>query len=978
MYNRIFAIDPWTLKTDTLDRKNILLLESLTSIGNGYMGMRGNFEEGYTGQHHQGTYIAGVWFPDKTRVGWWKNGYPQYFGKVINAVNFAAIGVTVNGEQIDLGNIEPEDFSVELDMRNGLLTRRYTAHVPGGCVQLTFRRFFSIVERRLAHFQVQVKVLSGVAEVEISSALDGDVCNKDSNYEETFWDVTSRNVDAGFLQMRTKDNPFGTPRFTVSAAMENRLSVPAERKSGEMEQSVWEQLSFSLQAGETATVEKTVAVITDRDTEVAEHERVALTLLRQAGEKSFDEHLEAQRLAWREHWSKADVTICGDDEAQQGIRFNMFQLFATYYGEDERLNIGPKGFTGEKYGGATYWDTEAYILPMYLSVAEPAVNEKLLKYRHNQLDGAKHNARQQGLPGALYPMVTFTGVECHNEWEITFEEIHRNGAMAYAIYNYTNYTGDERYLREYGIDVLVELSRFWAGRVHYAQSKGLYMLHGVTGPNEYENNVNNNWYTNYLCQWTLGYTLESLKKVSADKIAKLDVTADETEKWQEIRHKMYLPEDKERGIFVQHDTFLDKDLQTVDAIPAGERPINQHWSWDKILRSCYIKQADVLQGMYFFGDHFTKEQKVRNFDFYEPMTVHESSLSASIHAIIAAEIGRQDKAMALYLRTARLDLDNYNNDTEDGLHITSMSGSWLAIVQGFAGMRSAGGKLSFAPFCPENWEGYSFTILYRGRRLQVEVEPKQVCIVLLSGEALALEVCGQMYTVRGEMLCVPLKKKAPVKGILLDLDGVITETAEYHYQAWKELACEIGITIDRQFNECLKGVSRMDSLELILRHGGVADQYSKEEKAALAERKNRRYVELLKNLTPDNVLPGIRTFLQEARADGMKLGLASASKNARAIMDALNLTQSIDFIADAAAARSKPAPDIFLLAAEGLGLLPENCIGIEDASAGIKAIHAAGMRAVGIGASLHEADLLLPNTGRLVYGDIKRFFAEKL
>ena len=977
MYNRIFAIDPWTLKTDTLDRKNMLLMESLTSIGNGYMGMRGNFEEGYTGQHHQGTYIAGVWFPDKTRVGWWKNGYPRYFGKVINAVNFAAIRMTVNGEKIDLGNIEPEDFSVELDMRNGLLTRRYTVPVPGGSVQLTFRRFFSIVERRLAYFQVQVKVLSGVAEVEISSALDGDVCNKDSNYEETFWDVTSRNAGAGFLQMRTKDNPFGTPRFTVSAAMENRLSVSADRKRKADGTSVREHLSFVLCQNEEAVLEKTVAVITDRDTEAAEQERVALTLLQTAEKKSFDEHLAAQRLAWRERWSKADVTIRGDDEAQQGIRFNMFQLFATYYGEDERLNIGPKGFTGEKYGGATYWDTEAYILPMYLSVADPAVNEKLLKYRHNQLDGAKHNARQQGLPGALYPMVTFTGVECHNEWEITFEEIHRNGAIAYAIYNYTNYTGDESYLREYGIDVLVELSRFWAGRVHYAKNKGCYMLHGVTGPNEYENNVNNNWYTNYLCQWTLGYTLESLKKVSADKIAKLDVTADETEKWQEIRDKMYLPEDKERGIFVQHDTFLDKDLQTVDAIPAGERPINQHWSWDKILRSCYIKQADVLQGMYFFGDHFTKEQKARNFDFYEPMTVHESSLPACIHAIIAAEIGRQHKAMALYLRTARLDLDNYNNDTEDGLHITSMSGSWLAIVQGFAGMRSAGGKLSFAPFCPENWEGYSFTVLYRGRRLQVEVEREQVRIVLLQGAPLEIAVWDQPYTVDRKGICVS-PKKAEIKGILLDLDGVITETAEYHYQAWKELASEIGITIDRQFNECLKGVSRMDSLELILRHGGVADQYSDEEKAALAERKNRRYSELLKNLTPDNVLPGIRTFLQEARADGMKLGLASASKNARAIMDALNLTQSIDFIADAAAARSKPAPDIFLLAAEGLGLLPENCIGIEDASAGIKAIHAAGMRAVGIGdvATLHEADLLLPETGQLVYGHVKRFFAE--
>ena len=215
-----------------------------------------------------------------------------------------------------------------------------------------------------------------------------------------------------------------------------------------------------------------------------------------------------------------------------------------------------------------------------------------------------------------------------------------------------------------------------------------------------------------------------------------------------------------------------------------------------------------------------------------------------------------------------------------------------------------------------------------------------------------------------------------IKGILLDLDGVITETAEYHYQAWKQLASEIGISIDRQFNECLKGVSRMNSLELILQHGGVAEKYSAEEKAALAERKNRQYVALLQNLTPDRVLPGIRAFLQAARADGVKLGLASASKNARTIMDALNLTQSIDFIADAAVARSKPAPDIFLLAADGLGLSPEDCVGIEDAAAGIKAIHAAGMRAVGIGdvATLHEADLLLSETGKLVYQDVKQYF----
>lgn len=976
MYNRIFNVDPWKLRADHLEREHLRLMESLTSLGNGYMGMRGNFEEGYSGDHHQGAYIAGVWFPDKTRVGWWKNGYPQYFGKVVNAVNFASIGMRINGEKIDLAAQEPENFSLELDLRSGLLTRSFVLSMPDARVKLTFRRFFSIVERRLAHFQVLVETLSGSAEIQIASALDGNVYNCDSNYDETFWNIVKNDAENGFLQMRTKANPFGTPQFTVGAKMHNRLSACADRKKTQTETCVCEQMNFRLQAGESAVLEKTVALITDRDVLPEAHAQIAEELLQKAAERSFDEHLIAQTAAWQERWDRADVAIFGDDESQQGIRFNIFQLFCTYYGEDERLNIGPKGFTGEKYGGATYWDTEAYILPMYLSVAEPKVNEKLLKYRYHQLDGAKHNARQLGLPGALYPMVTFTGVECHNEWEITFEEIHRNGAIAFAIYNYTNYTGDETYLKQQGIDVLVELSRFWAGRVHFSGRAQKYMLHGVTGPNEYENNVNNNWYTNYLCRWTLRYTLRCLQIISEEKAAKLQVSKEEQRKWQEICDKLYLPEDKDRGIFVQHDTFLDKDLKTVEALAPEDRPLNQHWSWDRILRSCYIKQADVLQGIYLFRDQFSKEQITRNFNFYEPMTVHESSLSACIHAILASQIGRQEKAMELYLRTARLDLDNYNHDTEDGLHITSMSGSWLTIVQGFAGMQTAGGKLVFRPFCPTRWNGYRFTILYRGRRICVEVDHEQVKISLLSGAALQLEVYGKSYCLDTLPLCIPLCRKARVKGFLFDLDGVITETSEYHYQAWKELADSLEIQIDRKFNECLKGVGRMESLERILQHGGVSEQYSEAEKVVLAEKKNQRYVQLLQRLSPKDVLPGIREFLHDARADGKKIALASASKNAGTIIRALHLSEEIDYIADAAVVPSKPAPDIFLLAAKGLHLSPEECIGVEDAAAGIQAIHTAGMKAIGIGSKAHlsEADLLLPDTARLRYEDVKQVF----
>ena len=497
---------------------------------------------------------------------------------------------------------------------------------------------------------------------------------------------------------------------------------------------------FDVEAGETVGCDKFVCVATSRD-----HSEDALILsavdgAMQAQSMGYDSLLREQERAWARRWEKADVTIDGDVAAQQGIRFNIFQLFSTYYGEDARLNIGPKGFTGEKYGGATYWDTEAYCLPMYTAIAGEEVAESLLKYRWLQLDGAYHNARQQGLPGALYPMVTFTGVECHNEWEITFEEIHRNSAIAYAIYNYTQYSGRRDYLDQYGIDVLLGIARFWAGRVHYHKKKDVYMIHGVTGPNEYENNVNNNWYTNRMAAWVLSYTAEQLMLVPRKKAQQLGVPAEEIRRFREISEKMYLPYDKELDVFVQHDTFLDKDLMKASDLPAEDRPLNQKWSWDRILRSCFIKQADTLQGLYFLEHLYDKETIRRNFEFYEPMTVHESSLSPCVHSILAASIGDLDKARELYARTARLDLDNINNDTADGLHITSMAGSWLSIVQGFAGMRTIKGELSFNPQLPDGWEGYGFKIVYRGRLIAVTVDLDGTTLELLSGEALEVTV----------------------------------------------------------------------------------------------------------------------------------------------------------------------------------------------------------------------------------------------
>ena len=270
------------------------------------------------------------------------------------------------------------------------------------------------------------------------------------------------------------------------------------------------------------------------------------------------------------------------------------------------------------------------------------------------------------------------------------------------------------------------------------------MIHGVTGPNEYENNVNNNWYTNTIAVWVLRYTLENYLKF--EKEATIQISAEEQAHWQDIIDNMYFPVDEELGIFVQHDTFLDKELMPVAELDPIHLPINQNWSWDHILRSCFIKQADVLQGIYFFNEQFSFEEKRANYEFYEPMTVHESSLSPSIHAILAAELGMEDKALEMYERTARLDLDNYNNDTEDGLHITSMTGSWLGIVQGFAQMKTANQTLSFAPFLPKAWNAYAFHINYRGRLLFVKVNAETVTFTLLKGETLELNVYQEKIT----------------------------------------------------------------------------------------------------------------------------------------------------------------------------------------------------------------------------------------
>jgi maltose phosphorylase len=749
-------IDEWKVIEEGFHPEDNRIYESIMSIGNGHMGMRGNFEEDYSGDSLQGTYIAGIYYPDKTKVGWWKVGYPEYFAKVLNATNFIGIGVIIDGKTLDLAKTKIKDFKRILDMKNGYLKRTFTiVDSENREILVEVKRFTSIKDIETAAISYSITPLNHNAQVTFIPYLDGDVSNEDSNYGEKFWEEVDREINSyqGCLTMKTKKLDFHVSTAMKYNVIQDNEDLKGSIETTEKEKFVANKITVTAVKGKTTTLYKYIAVTTNRDYPTEKVKSAALERVKRAYNKGFNLLLKEHSEAWDRIWKESDIIIEGDASAQQGIRFNIFQLNQTYTGHDPRLNIGPKGFTGEKYGGSTYWDTEAYCFNFYLSTREPNIARNLLVYRYNHLEKAKENARKLGMKGALYPMVTMNGEECHNEWEITFEEIHRNAAISYAIFNYVRYTGDKKYLADYGFEVLVETSRYWADRVNYNPYKDRYMILGVTGPNEYENNVNNNWYTNTMASWNLEYTLETmefLKKEYPDRykelVNKLNLSGEETEKWRDIINKMYYPYVESLGVFEQQDGYMDKELKTVNDIPKNELPLNQNWSWDRILRSCFIKQADVLQGLYFLGDRFDIETKKRNFDFYEPKTVHESSLSPCVHSIIAAEIGYEDKAYELYLRTARLDLDNYNNDTDDGLHITSMAGTWMSIVHGFGGMRIKDNTISFSPFIPKAWEKYSFKILFRGHLLKVITTKDFVKIQQEEGDTFTIKIYDKEYT----------------------------------------------------------------------------------------------------------------------------------------------------------------------------------------------------------------------------------------
>lgn len=769
---RYLKTDEWNIIEENFQADNLRMSESIFSLGNGHFGQRGYFQEPYRSDSYRGSFVAGITFLDKTRVGWWKNGFPRFYSRVPNAADWNSINIRLIDEELDLSQWDVNSFRRRLDMKEGISYRDVEVTSPkGNHLTLRVEHLNSMSHPDLCLIRYAITSVDYSGKVSFVPNINLESGNKEDETDEKVWNILRSGVthDCAYMWTQTRKEDGQVCYAMTYQFFKNNKETATNPIRIEKKQQTGFSVGADIRPGETVTLIKYVTIASSLYYERQELVDISMDLARRAKAQGWDALVEEHRNAWKEIWKETDVIIEGDPEAQQGIRYNIFQLYQTYRGDDSRLNIGPKGFTGEKYGGNTYWNTELCCIPFFMLSTSKRIAENLLMYRYRQLPKAIENARKLGFKdgAALFPQVTSSGEECHSEWEITFEEIHRNNIIIYAISQHAILSGSLKYIAKYGLEVMIAICRFWSQRVSFSQPKQKYVILGVTGPNEYENNVDNNWYTNYSCVQCLKTSLEYLKIVAEkypDAYAHIRrITnfkyAEETAQWEEIIDRMYLPEDQEHGVFVQNDGYMDKVLEATTAIPKEELPINQHWSWDRILRSCYIKQSDVLLGLYLYYYNFDDATVQRNFDFYEPMTVHESSLSPHIHSILASRIGYVEKAYDLFIHATRLDLDDYNNETEQGLHITSMPGSWLTIVKGFAGMQIQDrSTLCFSPVLPQKWKSYSFKTNYQGNTLRISVGEK-IEISLASGNGLSIKVYQDTYNLtQAAAISIPRKQ----------------------------------------------------------------------------------------------------------------------------------------------------------------------------------------------------------------------------
>jgi len=748
--DKYFLVDPWKIIEVGFDPSHGRVAESVFSVANEFMGTRGYFEEGYSGDSLLGSYINNI-YADDIAIAWQYKGLVSHECFIVNCVDWLYTRIFIDGEQLDLAKCKFHDFKRVLDMKTGTLSREFTWETSAGkLLKLSFLRFTSMEISSLGCQKITFEPVNFSGTVEVQSCLDFSTIHESTG--KNYWTVLRKQKAGGIVANLALTSISGQQVFSSF-----KLNLPSllETKLIENEKMIGVEFTLPLTKGNPVSIEKMVVNYTDRKSGINLEDvwEQGLALAEKYVRLPFEEALEKHIEHWTNTWDTLDIVIEGDPENQQGVRFCVFNLFQTYHGADSTLNIGGKGLTGEAYGGRIWWDTESHILPFYL-FSNPKAARSLIEYRYHHLPQALERAKEMDCAGACYPMSTIDGTECCNWWTHGNLEIHVSAAIPYGIWHYVHLYQDKDFLYTHGIEMLLQSSRYFASRGQWSQLTGEFGLYGVMGADEFHMMVHNNCYTNVMAKKTFEYTLKVIEEMKEKAlpeldavIAKVGLVQSEPDDWRKMAEKMRIPYDEKTGLYEQHDDFFDLPHIDVKAIPHTQFPIYHHWSYDRIFRYDMIKQPEVLLFLFFFSQEYSMETKRLNYEYYEPRCIHESSLSPAIHSIMAAEIGKHEDAFEYARFASRLDLDDYNRNTREGLHITSLAATWLNIVYGFGGLRSDGEKLVFNPSIPKNWTSFSYNILYRGTRLNIKTSRKSAIFTACTGPAVSVKVFGKEYTV---------------------------------------------------------------------------------------------------------------------------------------------------------------------------------------------------------------------------------------
>lgn len=979
----------WRLRQDRYEPGRRQRDATLFALANGSLGVRGGFEEGRG--DGDGSYLAAVYEQNPIHYHERFRGFALSTDTRVPVADGKRIEVWLGQERLDPDSAEVLAFERELDLHAGTLRRRMrlrsatgaTVEIhaervvplnvhPGGCDLLAIRYRVASID-----YSGPIALVSAIESGRQAAAQGDDPRIGVSGSEGLLADGARADAEQARYGQRSHRGTGAVlcgqrHRLPQAAAVLHFAAAEADDARAA------QRYEAQLTPGAGIVLEKFVAYASAAD--AAGLDARIDTALAAAVDAGYEALAALQAGAMADFWRDAELSIDGDPQAELALRFNLFHLWQSA-GRDGVTGTAAKGLTGEGYEGHCFWDTEAYVLPV-MAYTAPEVARAMLQSRHGMLAAARAHAREMNHPaGALYPWRTIAGGECSAHYPSGSAAYHINAAIAYAIGLYFDASDDVGFLLDGGAEMLFETARIWPQIGHFNPRRGgAFCIHEVTGPDEYTAMVDNNYYTNRMAQQHLRRAVAVWRRLRADRpaqaealAARLALDADEVASWERAAEAMYLPYDERLGVYAQDDGFLDKPRWPFPPRQGEHRPLLLDYHPLTLYRYQVCKQADVVMALVLAGDGIDRARKRRSYDYYEAVTSHDSTLSASMFGILASEVGLADKALAYFDASLRVDLDDLHGNTDHGVHMAAMAGSWLALTQGFAGLRAIQGELHFAPTLPARWNGYGFGLRWRGRELHVGVQGAQVRYRLIEGEPLEIVHAGQrlrLTTQAAQDVSLPAAAAdaaavafpRPAQALIFDLDGVLTDTAHTHYLAWKRLADEIGVPFDETVNLRLKGVDREASLAIILERATRA--FDAAERHALAERKNGYYRAAIERVGPQDLFAGAAALLDAARARGLKLGLASASKNAALLVQRLGIAERFDWIADAATvARAKPDPEIFLSVAQALGVAPERCIGIEDAAAGIAAIRAAGMAAVGIGdpSALPGADAHLPN-----------------